>query len=249
MLFFITRQFSTASLLSILLLVAGCGGDANTSTTSLPLGKGPQPTIVISNTAPSNIDISFGVTIVQYYPNDPAKFSIGYTATYQGELITFQQGEKMQCNDLILSNNGSKIYIDPIPPAGTVYNCNYTSPQGKARFSFTAPGRLTITSPVSGAIIARSTSTPYTMTLLPDCQSTGIGIVSSDGRGGMSLSGSNASVNCGESGTMDTTKASLGIGGISVEEFLQPAYATNNPGFHSFVMQIFSSIAIPVTWQ
>lgn len=243
-----TPHVSIGILLSTFLLLSACGTSSTTGNT-LPPNKGPQPTVVITNTAPSNIDISFGVGILQDDPNQPARFSIAWNAIYQGNLVTFQQGEKMECNSLLVPNGGSKVEVTPIPAAGTVYNCMYTSPQGKTSFSFTVPGRLTITSPASGATITRSTSTPYTMTVLPDCKSTGIGLDYPDGRGGMAGFGNPASINCGTNGTTDTTKVTPGPGGLVVEEFLQPAYATNNPGFHSFTMQIYTSTTIPVTWQ
>ncbi len=241
-------------LLSIILVgITACGNSASAAN-SLPSGKGPMPTITLDNTAPSNIDIIFNINMrngslsLSGHALSWPEFLLGYQATYQGKLVIFQKGEKVACNSSVLQNQG-EIKIVPIPAAGTVIHCTYTSPQGTANWSITVPESPVITSPKPNSVITRSTATYYTMTVLPNCKTSGVELDYPDGRGGMAGMGNDSSVNCGSSQKVDTSTLPPGSGGIGVGEFLQPAYATNNPGFHSFTMQIYTSTTIPVTWK
>lgn len=236
----------------LVLLLAACSNSSSTggNQSTLPLGKGPMPTVIIDNTAPSNIDMQFTVSntgLVQ------PKLVFVVNIRYHNAIVKFQHGEKVQCNGKTIDNQQS-LFISPAPPAGTMYNCTYLSPQGQANFSFTVPQRPAITSPASGTTIVRSTSTHYSITVLPDCVASSVEILYTDLSGGMAGYGANTSVKCSpdqivDTSSFDTSSFSPGPGFLGVEETIQPSYSTNNPGFHTFRMLFTSEAHIPITWQ
>ena len=249
---FSSLRSSLLFLVMLVSLLAACSNSSSASNnqSTLPTGKGPMPTVIVDNTAPSNLDVQFNVNITE---STPPKLVFTVDVRYHNAIVEFQHGEKVQCNGITTDNQQSQ-FISPAPPAGTMYNCIYTSPQGQANFSFTIPQRPAITSPASGSTIVRSTSTRYGITVLPNCIASGVTILYTDLSGGMAGYGANTSVKCSpdqtvDTSSFDTSSFSPGPGFLGVEETIQPSYSTNNPGFHTFTMQIYTSAMIPVIWQ
>jgi hypothetical protein len=231
-------------LVTILSIFTACGSSAQEVYTTGPLPG--VPTITLDNTAPSNLDLDFVIVIDQLSPTHPKQLRIEPNFSYQSHLVKFIHGEKLVCGGISLAN-GAGIYTLQIPPAGTATTCAYNSPQGSTSFVYTVPAQITITSPAPGTTLTRSTSTQVTFSLLPNCQDVGVIIGSTHTDG----SGSESSVDgggCVATQTVNTLNEPAGPGLVGAVEVLRSP-ATNNPGFHSFLLNVRTTAIIPVTWK
>jgi hypothetical protein len=234
-----------------LLLFAACATANGTVNTSLPPGKGPAPTIILSNTAPSNIDLAMAVGIVPSFPNTGAHFQIAPIFYYQKtDIIQFKQGETFECGGNAIPMDSHSGYASAtIPVPGTVIPCTYTSPQGQASFSFTVPERATIISPLSGATVTRSPQTPLTLGLTPACDDVGIKTGYEASPGTWEAGSATAPDGCAKQQTIDTTSFPAGPGVLGVQEYVKVNSITNNAGFHSLTLSISTETDIPVKWK
>ncbi len=209
--------------------------------------KGIQPTITIDNTAPSNIDLNFHVSVSQSDPDQPIHFRLFPSVTYHSLVVNFIHGEKFVCGGKVIPN-GEIADITPIPPAGTTATCTYESPQGRASFSYTVPAQPTIVSPASGATVTRSAQTPITVTMLPNCKDLGTIVGERRPDKQWDIAGAEGA-GCVAHQTVNSLPYAAGPGMLGVQEELQTSLVTNNPGFHSFTLSITGGAIIPVTWK
>lgn len=220
---------------------------APSTTAALPPGKGSIPTVTLDDTSPANLDFAMSISIDQLDLPNPTVMTIGAQFMYNNSLVRFIKGEKLVCGGTTIPTMYGQAYVtSKIPPAGTIVNCTYSSPQGQATFSYAVPEQPKILSPAPGVTIVRSKQTALTVTIVPTCTDDGVGIlIGNSGRG----AGVASDKGCSPQQTVDTTGLSPGPGILGFGEGEQINEVTNNPGFHSFYLRFNSNAVIPVTWK
>ena len=248
------------------LAISGCAETplATKPRSTLPPEKQAITYVKLANTAPTNIDFALTVSIDKPLPPGIPTFTLhpvfyaANTSYKYSQWVSFTKGEKFLCNGVSMPMTSSSPYITTeIPAPGAIFNCTYSSPQGSANVSFTSPAFPAFVSPAANDRVVRSSATPVVIAPTSACHYIIFGVLSMTGpgefRGGTGGIGgiggtSGAPPNCATHQSVDTSSATAGSGGFSIDEGDFNGTVTDSAGFHALTMEIKSEVTIFVTW-
>ena len=172
----VIAQAALACLMLLALVSAGCGttppSPAGSSHSNDVAGTAHRsdvavPPVVLHDPAPGTLSVSMSINIGQGNGGTQNMTEVGLSF-FQGEhIVQFAGNERVTCNgvDLALKNRAVTFEILNAPAtqvAGTTVRCDYAAGGAVASVSLRIPAPPAITSPQSGAHVARGTQTLIT---------------------------------------------------------------------------------------
>lgn len=172
----VIAQAALACLMLLALVSAGCGttppSPAGGSHSSVVTGSSQSsdaavPPVVLHDPAPGTLSVFMWVNVEQLTGDAQLMTDVGLSFSQGENIVQFAGNERVTCNgvDLALKNRAATFAILNAPAsqvAGTTVRCDYTAGGAVANVSLWIPAPPAITSPQSGAHVARGTQTLIT---------------------------------------------------------------------------------------
>lgn len=194
------------------------------------------------DTSAKQLDLLFNVNVAVDAHGVPQVLKVIASFTYQNVDVTFQHGEQIVCDGVVLnSDSGATV---PLPKDGGPVVCDYEQGTAKTEFSFVPPLNLIVSSPLPNAKLPRSSKT--TIAFTPDAGSDVLDInmncedVTVANQDSQEIVTKNAaSILCNSS----TFKPGVGTIHVNRDYELHPRV-----GFHSMDLILTIAATIPVQW-
>lgn len=185
----------------------------------------------------ANLDLTVTVIDTGSQPAIVAQFLLN------GSLVQFGGNVSVTCNGVALVWNGLGYAGNvPVVPSGGTYTLVYTRNGSSTSMALIAPPHPTVTSPGSGATVARSTN--LTITYVADG---GSGIRGGAGDSSTGLGG-NSEPDTGTYTGLNVSQLHAGPGSVNITRDFSPT--VNGTGFKSAKGKIsVNSAEVPVTWN